>query len=170
MMRRRNILKWAVYTLGVLLVAVLQDDPHIMPRVMGMAPLLLIPCATAIAMREGEIPGAAFGVAAGLMWDVGNGTVFGYDALFLMITSVAAALLVQFLFRDTPAAGALFTAAITLLYGCVTWFFYVYMRGNVDFTGAFLRTILPTAVYTTVFSVPLYYLVRLAGRKLTPAE
>lgn len=170
MMRRQNILKWVIYTLGVMLVAVMQEDPHLMPRIMGMAPLLIIPCVTAVAMREGEIPGAAFGVVGGLLWDVGSGTVFGYNALFLMVTCVAAALLVQFLFRDTPVAALLFTAAITLLQGCVTWFFYVYMRGNVDFAGAFLRTILPTVVYTMVFAIPLYYLVRLASRKLTPAE
>ena len=169
-MRRRNILKWTVYALGVWFVAVLQGDPHLIPRVMGMAPLLIVPCVTAIAMQEGEIPGAVFGVLGGLVWDVGDGSVFGYNALFLLVVCVAAALLVQFLFRNTLAAEVLFTAIFTLIHGCVTWFFYVYMRGNVDFAHAFLCTILPTTAYTMLFSVPLYYLVRLARRKLTPAE
>lgn len=169
-MRRRYILKWAVYTLGVVLVAVLQGDPHILPRIAGMGPLLLIPCTAVVAMQEGEIPGAVFGVLGGLIWDVNSGTVFGYSALFLLVVAIVSALMVQLLFRNTPAAGLLFTIAFALLHGCVTWFFYVYLRGNVDFAGAFLRTILPTAAYTSLFAIPLYYLARLAGRKLTPAD
>lgn len=168
-MRYRKWLKWAVYAVGVMLIAVIQGDPHMLPHVLGLAPLLMIPCVTAISMIEGEKAGVAYAVLGGLFWDIGSGGIFGFNAFFLLFAGFGAALLVQFLFRNTVVSSLIFCAGFTFIHECITWFFFVYLRGTVNFGSAFVQVILPTVVYTLVFAAPLYYLVRFASRKLTAA-
>lgn len=169
MMRYRMAFKWAVYAVGVLLLAVIQGDPHMLPRITDLSPLLMIPCVTAVSMVEGEKAGVAYAVFGGLLWDIGSGAIFGFNAFFLLFMGIAASLLVQFLFRNTVVSSLIFCAGFTFLHEFFTWFFFVYLRGTVNFGAAFLQVILPTVAYTLIFAAPLYYLVRFVSRRFTPA-
>jgi len=166
-MQNRNLLKWVVYTLAVILIAAIQGAQHMLPVIEGIAPIIIIPCTVSIAIFEKETAGAAFGVLGGLLWDLENGRTFGFNALFLMILCIAAALLIRQLFRNTIVSALIFCVIATFIQEFVTWFFFVYLAGNEQFGFAFLRIILPTCAYTLIFIFPFYYGARLVNRKLT---
>ena len=65
----RAFLKWFCYAV-VLLIFYLWE---VAPMIRGWCPLLIIPLATAAAMREGELAAGVFGVFCGLMLDVASG-------------------------------------------------------------------------------------------------
>jgi rod shape-determining protein MreD len=168
-MQNKNLLKWTAYTLVVLLAAILQGTPNLF-IIAGVMPLLIIPCVIAISMFEGETPGAVFGILGGLIWDIESGRAFGYNALFLMIMCIAAALLIQNLFRNTIASAFIFCICAVALHEFITWFFFIYLTGDERFVFAFLRIILPTAAYTVIFVLPIYFLVRRVSRRFFEAQ
>ena len=68
MTRRDQLFKWAVYALGLLPVWVL--DAFVLSRypLFGVTPILLPVAAAAVAVLEGAVGGAGFGLWIGLIW------------------------------------------------------------------------------------------------------
>ena len=151
--------------LAVILISVLQGTPNALPVIVGVVPLIVIPCVVSIAMFEGETAGAAFGILGGLLWDIENGKPFGFNALFLMITCILISLLIQNLFRNTIVSAIIFCIVATFFQEFATWFFFVYLNGNENFLYAFFFIILPAIIYTLIFILPFYYLTKLLNNK-----
>ena len=94
MTRRDYIHKWLVYALGLLPIWLL--DAYILPRYPlfgAVVPMLLPLAAAAAAVLEGAYAGTGFGMAVGLLWELGypggfDGMVF-YLALAGMIMGAA---------------------------------------------------------------------------------
>lgn len=168
--KKAHILKWTLYVLGFILVAVLQYTPHFLPSILSGRPLFLIPCVIALSMQEGEMPGAFYGVLAGLLCGSLGGGLIGFDALFLMFFGVAAGLLVKFLFRNNVVSVLIFTLVFTFFLEVVTWFFFYNLYGDNDFLFAFLQDILPTSLYTLLFAAPVYWGVRKLGSRFAEEE
>lgn len=166
-MQKKNILKWAVIALIVFFTVIIQETPHALPPIFGVLPAIAIPCVLSVAMIEGEAAGAGFAVLAGLMWDLGTGRVFGFNALFLLIYCVAASLLVQYLFSNTMVTAILFCAGFTFLHEFITWFFFSYLAGSTQYLAAFAQVIIPVTCYTMVIAIPYYLLFKFIKRRLT---
>ena len=164
-MRDKKMLKWAIYTVIVLLTAVFQGTPHFLPVITSVMPLIVIPCVITIAMFEGETAGAAFGIFGGLLWDIENGRVFGFNAFFLMLMCVLVSLLIQNLFRNTIVSCVLFCACAAFIQQVVTWFFFVYLAGSEQFLVSLFRIILPTVAYTVLFELLFYFLIKYINKK-----
>lgn len=169
-MSRVNWPKWLAYTLSVLFLSTLQSQTDFFPKIVGMAPLFIIPAVICIAIFEGENIGGIYGIIAGLIWDCGTNRIFGFNALFLMILGICAGLLVKFLFRRSLLTAAVFTVIFTLTHEMVTYFFFYYLTGLKDFVYAFSRIILPTTAYTFVFLFLFYFGVRFLHERLTEDE
>lgn len=167
MMRRLNVLKWGAYALFILLLAVFQMQVPFYPHFANVTPLFVIPAVISISMIEGETAGGIYGIVAGLFWDAGTGRVFGFNALFLMIIGVAVGLFVKYLFKNSALSAFLFAALFTVTHELVTWFFFCFMAGSSNIAFAFLHIMLPTAIVTLIFALPLYFAVRAIGDRLT---
>lgn len=162
-MKKRRTIKWALYAVIVLLTVVLQNTPGALPKLWGVCPILVIPCVTVIAAFEDVTAGAAFAVLGGLLWDLGNGITFGFNALFLMVLCVFISLLVRNLFRNTIVTALFFCLCSSLLIGVSKWFFFVYIAGRGLVSPLLL---LPRqAAYTLPFAAVYYFIFRwLHGR------
>ena len=69
--RKRNLIllaKWACYFLILLIAATLQSLPGFL-SIFGVRPLFILPVCLAVAIYEGEYPGALLAVAGGFLWD-----------------------------------------------------------------------------------------------------
>ena len=68
---KRNLMlagKWASYFVLLLVAATLQTTPGFL--VLGeIRPVFILPLCLAVAVCEGEYPGAFFGAVGGLLWD-----------------------------------------------------------------------------------------------------
>lgn len=150
-------LKWAVYVLAFVLTAVLQFTPNMLPPIHAMAPLLLIPAVVAVAMLEGEMAGAVFGIFAGILWDVQGVKVFGFDALMLLACGMFVGLLVRVVFRNSIVSALLFTCAVTFSLEFISCCFFRFLFGDFDFLSLLGRVILPAVLYTLPFAAPYFY-------------
>ena len=111
--RKRNLIllaKWACYFLILLIAATLQSLPGFL-YIFGVRPLFILPVCLAVAIYEGEYPGALLAVAGGFLWDWTASRVGGLMALSLMAICFAAAVVVELYLRVNTVNFILVNAA-----------------------------------------------------------
>ncbi len=149
-------LRWTAYGLLLLLAALLQMTPRLLPAVCGARPLLLVPLVVCIALFTGPMGGAAAGVAAGLLWDVFSERLFGFNALLLLVAGCACGLLVRLLLRNNLWTALLLCAGAGLFQVLCDWFFnYALLAYERPFTVLAI-SYLPNLLYTLILSPLLY--------------
>ena len=121
-------------------------------------PFLLLPFVICVAMYKGEVIGLFFGLFCGILADIGfvNDTVF--NTVFLSVTGFLIAVLVKYYFNRNLPALIVMTIIVSFLYYGIKWLFGCYfpdVQGKMYFL---LNISLPSAFYTSLFSLPFYFL------------
>ncbi|MCI8870143.1 MAG: rod shape-determining protein MreD [Lawsonibacter sp.] len=101
MTRRDQMIKWLVYTLGLLPVWVL--DAYILNRfpLRGVSPTLLPLAVVAAAVLEGAFAGAAFGLGVGLLWALGYPGMGGSAVLLLVLVGLISGSVTQYMLTQS---------------------------------------------------------------------
>ena len=96
MTRQDQIYKWFIYALGLLPIWIL--DAFLLGRypLHGTKPLLLLLAVVAVSVLEGASAGARFGLAVGLLWELGYAGGSGALILFLVLVGAAAGSAAQY--------------------------------------------------------------------------
>ena len=96
MTRQDQVYKWFIYALGLLPIWIL--DAFLLGRypLYGTKPLLLLLAAVSVSVLEGASAGARFGLAVGLLWELGYAGGFGVMILFLVLVGAAAGSAAQY--------------------------------------------------------------------------
>ncbi len=157
----RSFLRWLLYAMLLLLFYLWETNPLIR----GFCPLLIIPLATAVAMREGELAAGVFGVFCGLMLDMASGTILGFSSLWLLVACPVVSLLSQFCVKVNAASHFVLNFAVTLAMGFMDFLFihWVWERGQSHIT--FVNEVLPAYLGAVIGSVPVYFIVKLISKK-----
>lgn len=157
--RRKNIVKWTLYSLILFFAFILQTTVGFL-EIFGVKPVLILPIIIFIAMFEGEWAGAIFGVIGGLFWDTASDKLLGFNAIILLLLCVSAALLVMYLVRANLWNGILFVLVAALVQGLLAYFFYYVIWSYNHSSLILLKKILPTVLYTTLLSPLFFFLIR----------
>ena len=158
------VTKQLCYALTLLAAYVLQTTPGFL-TFLGVKPVLLVPAAVCIAVIEGVFPGALWGAAAGLLWDIASGRTGGFFAIQLMVLCFCCAALVALYLRDTPLNLSLLTGAVMLLV-CSSDFLFGYLLHGYDGLGwLYLQRVLPTVLLSAaVTAAPRWLTRKIAAR------
>ncbi len=159
--RRTRLLigKWTLYTLLLLLCAVLQTMPGLL-QVGNVKPIYILPLCIAIAVQEGEFAGSIFGMIGGLLWDYTAGVIVGVFAVLLLIICFCASLLVQLYLRGSTLNFFLLCLGSNLLVLSTNFMFFYYMQGYENPWYRYGTVVVPMAFYGAVIALPLFRLVR----------
>ena len=113
MTRHDFLIKWGVYTLALLLVWVL--EVYVLARFpfFGIRPVLLPLAAAAVAVLEGALGGAGFGLGIGLLSCAVYPDANGGFVLLFALSGLAAGLLAQYVLRQ-DFLGCLLCSALSL--------------------------------------------------------
>ena len=161
------ILRWAFYVTALVLFYLFSCNPLIR----GFSPLLLIPLATAVAMREGDLAAGIFGMFCGLMMDMANGnSVVGFYALWLLCACPCISLLSRFLIKVNCISHLVINAAVSLIIALMDMLFLHWVWEGSQSLISFVRVILPSYGGAILFSIPIYFLVSLVVSKLRQNE
>ncbi len=156
----------AVFVLGILVAAMLQNTPHLFPAPWGFRAFLLLPLTICVAMFETDFVATLMGVLAGVLWDFTTAAGDGYNALILTLLAAATSLLISYLMRNNLSTALLLGGVATALYGILHWFFFV-ICGGAD--GGFVTLFtfyLPSMIFTFIFMPIFYILMRSFIRKI----
>ena len=155
--------KYIVYGAELFLVYILQFTPSLLPAFFGESPMLLTVCAVSIALFEGDITGMWFGMAAGLLADVGSTAPFGFYGLVTLVVCYGCGLLVMYLMRNNIVTSVLLCFAAVVVISSVQW---IFLSGSRDILYFIPNILLPRAVYSTVIMPAFFYFNRAITTRL----
>ncbi len=166
MERRYTAFRYIAYSLELLLLFILQTTPRLMPEIFGSKPLLLLPAALTISYVESEIPAMFFGMASGILLDLGYGDNIGFFTFALTISCF----FISVIFRDNfvvsflnaTAFNSIFCAGLIFLYFL---FFHVF-AGKGSSLYYFFAHYFSRIIYTILTGILLYYLNKYLSRSL----
>ena len=156
MTRRALVHKWSFYALALLVVWVL--DAYVLPRypVFGLSPMLLPLAAIAVAVLEGTVAGAGFGLGVGILCDAVYFNPDGAMTVGLCLLGVGAGALSQYVVRQN-LVGCLLCSLLALV--CIDG---VRVLANLLTGAAALPVLLSLAgreiAWSMVFVLPVYAL------------
>lgn len=163
----RVFMRWFLYVVLLLWFYVCQCNPIIR----GYCPLLLIPLATAVAMWEGDLAAGIFGAVCGIMLDTATGvTVVGFSALWLLAACPFISLLTRFWVKKNFISYFIFNTAVASIMAALDMLFLHWVWEGAESVISFRKSVLPAYGGAIIFSVPIYFLVRLIYTRSLPKE
>lgn len=121
----------------------------------GAKPLLLLAVAICALLSFGVTTGVVTGIVCGLIMDITAGRGVGLSALLLMYICLACGLICHKTFQEKSSVVMLFTFVASILYELLYTFFLFFAWGK-GTPLIILGRIVPEAILTAVFAVPLF--------------
>jgi len=137
-------------------------------------PILIIPLAIAVAMRQGENQGmlsaAVFGAICGLVLDIACGKLFGFSGIWLLPGCLAAALLVSHLIKTNLLNFLWLNACVCALMALADYFFRYILFAAEGAALVLTKFIIPSHLSAVFFSPLVYFAVKLIWIKTSTGE
>ncbi|MDO4607918.1 MAG: hypothetical protein Q4B40_01850 [Clostridia bacterium] len=129
-------------------------------------PMLPISLFVVICMFCSELSSVISGMIIGVFMDSVVATPAGFNAIFLMILGISIALIVRHLFNNNIMSAIALCLMSATAYFLLRWLFCFAFSVSFSETLTYLmQTAFPSVLYTTVFTVPFYYLERFLYKK-----
>lgn len=144
----------------IVLAALLQNTPGVMPQMFSANAMLLIPVCISIAMFESEIVSLAFGLIAGFLWDFTASEGYFFHSLVLCIATFFVSMLVRRRVRNTLFSSMVLTFMTTFLHNTFYWILFVLIPQSQGAGGAYFRFYFLSCIYTVLAGIVIYLIIR----------
>lgn len=152
--QRKNLLKWVLHALLLILLSLLQDVILTHLRIYG-ATTDLVPCAVfVICVIEGTHSGSIFALVASLLYLFSVNDLGAYAVIFITFLAIIVTAFRQGYLRKGFAATMLCTAAALLVYELLLFVFALFLQRTLP--GRFLAFLITAGI--TMLAAPLIYL------------
>ncbi len=154
--RQKNYSSILMYSVGGLVVLLLQTAPNVFPTFWYARPTPLTLYVVFVSMFEGAKAGALIGTVSGVLWGLYSFRLFGFDALLLLAIGLTAGLLVEWLLRANFLSAALLGSCAVLLQALLEWLFTYVVFDRENLFSILFQVYLPNCLYTVIL-IPLMY-------------
>lgn len=165
--KKRLIIRRVIFALLLILCAVIQNTPRLLPEPFGARQLGVTVMVVCIAMFERETAGMLLGLLAGVVLDVTGGTQ-GINAILLTAFGLACGMLVNNMIRNNVVTALIFSASALLIHTFVYWIVFVAAAG-VSGGRLLLTFCLPSVLYSVIFT-PIWFLIIRGISRALPSE
>ena len=122
-------------------------------------PIAVLALLVAIIMYASEVAGVLTGMLLGIILDSVTSTPIGFNTVTLTVISFAAALISHYLFNRNLKAALALCLLFSFAYFFARWIVgFAFTGDTADSFLYLIRYAVPSAIYTTVFIVPFFYL------------
>jgi len=164
--RIRIFMRWFSYSVVLLLFYMIMAGGFFR----GWQPIMIIPLAIAVSMRERELSASVFGAVCGLIIDIACGKLFGFSGVWLLPGCLAAALLVSHLIK-VNLINFIWVNAIVCTFMATTDYFFRYFLWGADNSSYILtRFTIPSHLSAVILSPVVYFIIKHIDRKYSPEE
>ena len=154
--------KWAIYSFLLLLMLVLQNTISLHMKYI----CLVLPAVVVISLNDDTDVGLVLGGIFGLLWDVTSGTIFGYNALMMLLFAFAAQIVASNLIRIKWVTNLVTVAAFAAVYQVITYFFFFLVWGNGGAWYTVFRAVFRAALSSAITGTLLFGIYRLISKRL----
>lgn len=156
---RRALLVFLIF-----LTAAFQHTDGAIPALFGAKAMILIPLTVSIGMYERSMPGLAFGILAGVLWDFATVRGDGFFSVCLAVTGYFSGVAVTWLIRNNIRSALLLSALSVTAINTVYWIMFIFTKEYEGAAQLLTGFYLPSALYTLLFTFLYYLLVGLIFR------
>ena len=159
---KASIAKWAIYSFLLLLMLVLQNTLSL--HISNIC--LVLPAIVVISLNDDTDVGLVLGGVFGMLWDVTSGTLFGYNALMMLIFAFAAQIVAANLIHVKWLTNLITVAAFAAVYQIITYFFFFLIWGNGGAWYTIFRAIFRGGLSAAITGTIIFFIFRLIRRYL----
>lgn len=125
----------------------------------GIVPNLLIILTASFGFMRGEVAGLLIGFICGLLCDICYGDVVGFQALIMMYIGYLNGKFSGIFYPEDVKLPMALIILSDFTFGVVNYVLLFLMRGRLDFPFYLKSIIIPEVIYTTIATIPLYYII-----------
>lgn len=118
---------------------------------------LLLPLIVVVAMYYGELTAMFYGLSFGLIVDTVASSSYCYNTVFFLIAGFVAGILSEYVFNSNFKAALALCVIVSFAYFGLKWVFFLFLPDVQGKIYYLLEYSLPSAFYSSVFAVPLYF-------------
>ncbi len=134
-------------------------------RIGNAQPLYLLPLLVAVAMAGREWVGLIFGACFGILLDTIGAETFSFNMIVLTVIGCTCGLLCSYYVNDNIFAACVLSFFSHLCYFTLRWFFFYVCAGKAEALSYFALYCIPTVIYSSLFIIPFYYLIKFISKK-----
>lgn len=142
-----------------------QSAPDSFLTIKGVAPNMLIPFVIAVAVFFGGNTGAFFGLFAGLLLDLYTTSMLPLNAILVMVFGCACGLITRHFMTKNLFSALLLCILVLISYYTICWLVYQVAMTSSGRVWYYLHRSIPGMVYSAVFMIPWYFIVKLISRQ-----
>lgn len=157
-MKHLSFFRYLAYSLEILLLFVLGSTPSLLPEIFGATPCLLLALSITIAVFENEIPAMIFGIACGVLLDLGYSNSIGTFTVTLAIVCFV----LGFCANNIIAANfwnVMLSATVTITAVLSLHFLFVVVIAGVEHAGVYFVNHYISRIVQTILCTALLYFV-----------
>lgn len=124
--------------------------------ILGVTPNAVLALIIALALVSEPFEAGAYGFAAGALWDLMWGRVFGIHTLLFLYVALLARAFIELMYKKGLSVVIVITFLAAIFYETVFFFLSFFIWGETGFLYVMLRIIIPSAAYTGVAQILIY--------------
>jgi len=159
---KASFAKWAIYSFLLLIMLVLQNTLSL--HISNIC--LVLPAVVVISLNDDTDVGLVLGGVFGMLWDVTSGTLFGYNALMMLLFAFAAQIVAANLIRVKWLTNLITVAAFAAVYQVITYLFFFLIWGDGGAWYTIFRAIFRGSLSAAITGSLIFMIFRLISRKL----
>ncbi len=153
-MKNVRFFRYLAYSLEILVFFILGSTPSLLPQIFGATPCILVALALTIAVFESEVPAMIFGVACGVLTDLGFSNSIGTFTIALTICcfvfGFCANNIITVNFLNVMLSAAIVITALLSLNFLFTFVLKGYDNAGIYFVNHYISRIVQTIICTAV--------------------
>ncbi len=147
-----------LFVVLIFVVAVFSKSGFV-PQLFSVSPMIMVPLSVIIALCEKSIPGMAFGILCGALWDLTAATPDGFYTVLLAVSGFVCGSLSTFFVRTNLFSSLLLTFFTAGGCSLIHWGLFFLRKGYDGAFGVLFSHYLPTTLYTLIFGAVFYYII-----------
>ncbi len=126
-------------------------------KIGNAAPMLLIPAVVTISFYYGEWRGFLCGLITGIFADASASQMLTFNTFLLMFIGLASGLLITYYLNKNIYTISVLSLCSCVFYYIIKWIGLYLIWGSPESSDYLLFHALPSAVYSAIFIIPLYF-------------
>ena len=128
-------------------------------------PLTLIPLLVAVGLTAREWAGLMLGTLFGVLLDITASGSYFFNLITLAVIGCVCGLLSSYRVNDNIYSALALSLFASISYFSLKWVCFCLIPAHRDVWGYLLKYALPSAIYTALFVIPFYYLIKYISKK-----
>lgn len=153
-------IKRVILSFIIVLSAVLQNTPNVLPKMFSSSAMLLIPVVVSVSMFESEIVSMVFGILAGMLWDFTGVSGNYFHTIILCVSAFFISMLIRRRVRNTLLSSMILTFLVTFLHNTLYCLFYVFIPSYEGAAAVYFNFYMLSCIYTVIIGIFVYLIIK----------